>query len=72
MKRLATVSFLGALPALILQPVSPNVNTHFGKSALRADVWPMPPFPPPAVLVADVWPMPPFPPPAVDGAVFSA
>jgi len=64
MKRLAVVLLVGALAALILQPVTSTVNTPSGNSGLRADGWPPPPFPPSSdsELRADGWPPPPFPP----------
>lgn len=46
MKRLAVVLLVGALAALILQPVTSTVNTSSGNNGLRADGWPPPPFPP--------------------------
>ncbi len=64
MKRLAVVLLVGALAALILQPVTSTVNSLSGNSGLRADGWPPPPFPPSSEsgLRADGWPPPPFPP----------
>lgn len=46
MKRLAVVLLVGALAALILQPVTSTVNSLSGNSGLRADGVPPPPFPP--------------------------
>ena len=65
MKRLAVLLLAGALVTLILQPVSPTVNTLPSNSGLRADGGLPPPFPPPrsgTMLVADGSIPPPFPP----------
>jgi hypothetical protein len=67
MKHLAALLLVGALVALMLQPVTLAVNTLSGKNVLRADGGgPPPPFPPPpgGGLIADGGgPPPPFPPP---------
>jgi len=64
-KRLTLLLLVGALVALILQPVSVTVNPTFSKNGLLADGTPAPPFPPPGggMLLADGTPAPPFPPP---------
>ncbi len=60
MKRLAGLLLIGVLAALILQPVSPQVNSLFNNQPTRADGIPIPPIPP--TLVADGIPIPPIPP----------
>ncbi len=70
MKHLAALLLVGALLALMLQPVSLTVNTLSGNDGLRADgSGPPPPFPPPVSgLLADgSGPPPPFPPPHSGG-----
>jgi len=47
MKRLVVLLLVGALMALIVQPVSLTVNSPSGNSGLRADGAYPPPFPPP-------------------------
>jgi hypothetical protein len=61
MKRLAGMLLIGVLTALILQPVSPRVNSPFNNQPTRADGFPIPPIKPP-MLVADGFPIPPIPP----------
>ncbi len=67
MKHLAALLLAGALVALMLQPVSPTVNTLSGNEGLRADgSGPAPPFPPApggGLLPDGSGPAPPFPPP---------
>jgi len=62
-KRLTLLLLVGALVALILQPVSVTVNTQFNNNIPRADVV-VAPFPPPSggMLLADGFPIPPCPP----------
>ncbi len=62
MKRLATLLVLAALTALMLHPVTPQVNNSFGKADLRAEGgMPMPPFPGGVLVAEGGMPMPPFP-----------
>ena len=62
MKRLATLLVVAALAALMLYPVTPQVNNNFGKEDLRAEGGaPMPPFPGGELIAEGGAPMPPFP-----------
>jgi len=71
MKRLAVGLLIGFVTLLILQPVSPRVNSLFNNQPTRADNWPIPPIPP--TLVADGSPIPPIPPTSVaDGSPIPA
>jgi hypothetical protein len=47
MKKVAAFLLAVAFAALIIQPVSTHVNTHFSKSKALLDGGPIPPFPPP-------------------------
>jgi len=62
----ASISLFALLIVLlVLCSVNPSTGNSVSKdSVLRADGWPMPPFPPKLsqTLLADGWPMPPFPP----------
>lgn len=62
----ASISMFALLIVLlVLCSVNPSAGSSVSNnSVLRADGWPMPPFPPrnAETLLADGWPMPPFPP----------
>ncbi len=71
MKRLAGMLLIGVLAALILQPVSPRVNSLFNNQAAIADGVSIPPKS--QMVIAEIWPIPPIPPQKLaSGAVWVA
>ncbi len=76
MKKPVALAVLSLSALLIVLPVICSVNHSTSNPAprndvLRADGWPVPPFPPQSAetLVADGWPVPPFPPQSAETPV---